>query len=213
MKKIIILVSAALMAVTSLKAEGLNITAGYAMGLDKYTEANGQKSNKFSNGFYIGIGYTIRDVISDNWNIDTGLQYVNFWGKKNDECKFLDGSKIKGQQVDSYIQLPVRLNYTWDTENCDFFLYAGPKFLFGLKSQFRSDDVPGPINWYAKELEHAYKRFNLMLGVGGGVYIGEHLRIDVGYDWGVLNRYKGDYKDEGHKLYESMLNVGVAFCF
>ncbi len=212
MKKLILTVAAIIMAATSLFSRGLNITAGYAMGLDKYTEANGEKYSEFSNGFNIGIGYTIREVIADGWNIDTGLQYVNLWGRKNSEYKLLDGSVIKGQEVDSYIQLPVRLSYSWDTENCDFFLFAGPKFLFGLISQFRTDNDL-TVNWYARESENSYKRFNLMLGIGGGVYIGEHLRIDVGYDWGVLNRYKGSYKDEGYKLYESMLNVGAAFCF
>lgn len=212
MKKIILTIAAVILAASALDARGLNITAGYAMGLDKETEASGEKTKEFSNGFHIGIGYTIREVIGDSWNIDTGLQYINLWGKKNREFKTIDGNVIKGQEVDSYIQLPVRLNYSWDTENCDFFLFAGPKFLFGLKSQFRtSDDLL--INWYARQSQNSYKRFNLMLGIGGGVYVGEHLRIDVGYDWGVLNRYKGDYKDEGYKLYESMLNVGVALCF
>ena len=61
--------------------------------------------------------------------------------------------------------------------------------------------------------EQQYSRFNLMLGVGGGMYIGEHFRLSLGYDWGVLNRYKGDLKDAGNKLYQSMATVNVAICF
>lgn len=207
MKKIIILVSAALLTVTSLKAEGLNITAGYNTGFAKQTW-NGVRSNDIYHGFNVGIGYTFREIVGDHVNIATGLQYVNMFGKKG---TYDEDLKMKGQQVDSYIQLPVRFTYLFDTEGCDFFLFAGPKFLFGLKSQFRTDDVN--FNWYARGTEQQYTRFNLMLGVGGGMYIGEHFRLSLGYDWGVINRYKGDLKSLGNKLYQSMATVNVAMCF
>lgn len=210
MKRIIITTAALLLGAASLFAgdKGLYITGGYTMGLDKYTGATGTKSKDVANGFYAGVGYNIKDLFGDGGSIDTGLQYVGFWGKPGT----MDlGLGYKGQQKDSYIQLPVRVRYTWENENFNFFLYAGPKFMFGLKSQFVGELVT--TNWYAKQLESAYKRFNLMLGLGGGFEIGEHLRIDLGYDWGVLNRYKGALKDSGNKLYQSMLTVGVAVCF
>lgn len=207
MKKIILTIAAVILAALSLEARGLNITAGYNTGIAKETW-NGTRSTDIYNGFNVGIGYTFREIVGDHVNIATGLQYVNMFGKKN---TYNEELKRNGQQVDSYLQLPVRFTYLFDTESCDFFLFAGPKFLFGLRSQFRTDDVNA--NWYARETEQQYSRFNLMLGVGGGMYIGEHFRLSLGYDWGVLNRYKGDLKNEGKKLYQSMVTVNVAMCF
>lgn len=210
MKKIIITAAALLLGAATLFAgdRGFYITGGYAMGLDKYTDLTKSKSKEISNGFYAGIGYNIKELFGEDGSIDAGIQYAGFWGK---QLETVLGIPYKGQQKDSYIQIPVRARYTWENENVNFFLYAGPKFMFGLKSQFIGELVT--VNWYAKQLENAYKRFNLMLGLGGGIEIGGHFRIDLGYDWGVINRYKGDLKDSGCKLYESMLTAGVAVCF
>ena len=208
MKKIILTIAAIILAASVLEARGLNLTAGYNTVFEKATSGAGARSTDVFNGFHVGVGYTFREIFGDHGNIATGLQYVGLFGKSNEYSEIL---KVKGQEVDSYLQLPVRFSYLFDTEKCDYFLFAGPKFLFGMKSEFRTDDVK--FNWYAREMEHSYSRFNLMLGIGAGMYIGEHFRMAIGYDWGVLNRYKGELKSNNYKLYQSMLTVNVAMCF
>lgn len=230
MKKFFIVVIALIAASSTLRAEGFNITAGYTNFVEKYKiakalpERKGLDFTEVYHGFYVGVGYTLKDVIGDCISITPGLQFVMNYGKKQHieiykywpEFKDLDPGL--GQEKDSYLQIPVRFSYGFETENARFSIFAGPKFIVGMRAAFEGEN--GTILWYGNRgTNRVYNRFNLMLGLGGSVNIGEHFRINVGYDWGVLNRVKADYAKGtplnfgGNSVYESMLTVGFGFCF
>lgn len=221
MKKLFIVCIALIAASSTLRAEGFNITAGYTWFLEKENLADKVKRNTDYNGFYVGVGYTLKDVIADCISITPGIQYTMNFGKQNQrlelfkyypELKPLDPGE--GQEVDSYIQIPIRFSYGLETEHARFSFFAGPKFSVGTKAEFRGELTK--LNWYADKY---YNRFNLFLGLGAAAYVGEHFRINVGYDWGCINRYKqGFLKELGldsdkNSLFESMLSVGVGLCF
>lgn len=223
MKKLFIAIATLLIAATSLHARGFNITAGYTWFLEKETLAAGKtfKQNMSYNGFYVGVGYTLQDVIADCISITPGIQYTMNFGKQNQKLELLDYyPELKpyvpsiGQEVDSYIQIPIRFSYGLETEHARFAFFAGPKFSVGTKAEFRGENTK--INWLANQY---YNRFNLFLGLGAVAYIGDHFRINAGYDWGCINRFKQGFGKaleldfDKNSLFESMLTVGVGLCF
>ena len=58
--------------------------------------------------------------------------------------------------------------------------------------------------------EYKYGRFDVMLGGGVAVDFFDIVRFNIGYDYGLVNRYTGDADYTRHR---SQLTVGVAYLF
>lgn len=98
------------------------------------------------------------------------------------------------------------------------FAFGGPTLSVGLSSTSGSSvsiNIPGsPINGSSKDDNYSeifsYNRMNLLLGGGLGAELLDHYRVQVSYNFGLLNRSSlgGDYV-----LLNNRLLVGVAYVF
>ena len=57
--------------------------------------------------------------------------------------------------------------------------------------------------------DYRYKRFDVQLGAGVGIELFKFLEVKVGYDWGLLDRFAGDFDElRRNQFYAS---VGLRF--
>ena len=126
-----------------------------------------------------------------------------------------DLMSVSGRMKNHYLDIPVHLQIGVPILGVvRVFAYGGPKFIVGLSSKTTVDmDVAGTsttvtYNHYSgkvtapglsdDELGNAsddtgtFKRFDIMMGVGGGVELFKHLTVKAGYEWGLMNLSKAD---------------------
>ena len=87
------------------------------------------------------------------------------------------------------LRIPVMLNWREQFNTIEVGVQAGPTFNIGLAGDMYKDPIKA-------------KRFDIALGAG--IWLGyEKIRLEVGYSYGLLNRFdgSGDYSWRFHKLY------------
>ncbi|MDE6871629.1 MAG: PorT family protein [Bacteroidales bacterium] len=122
------------------------------------------------------------------------------------------------------------------------YVFAGPTFEIGLSASDKlaikgntslDNAIDGKItyNYYTQKVKAAsltdaqagvyddflpseshYRRFDVMIGGGAGLEIVKFIDFKVGYDYGLVNRFKGDFVDIG-KLNRDQFYVGLAVRF
>lgn len=122
------------------------------------------------------------------------------------------------------------------------YVFAGPTFEVGLSSRDQlsirgnnaiDDMVDGKItyNYYTRKVKSSslsnsqseiyddylpseahYRRFDIMMGGGIGLEIVRFIDFKIGYDYGLVNRFKGDLADAG-KVNREQFYVGLAVRF
>ncbi|MCM1178567.1 MAG: PorT family protein [Bacteroidales bacterium] len=80
-----------------------------------------------------------------------------------------------------------------------------------IKTSSLNDSQAGIYDDYLPS-DSRYRRFDVMLGGGVGLEIVRFIDFKVGYDYGLVNRYKGDFADTG-KLNRDQFYVGLAVRF
>lgn len=120
------------------------------------------------------------------------------------------------------LNVPVDVKYTFNIipSVLNISIFVGPTFSLGLASQDKlsisgefagiafdgtlkydnytgkiksdniSEELQNTLNGYMPE--SSMSRFDIMLGGGIGVGLFKFLNVKAGYDYGLLNRYKGD---------------------
>ena len=159
------------------------------------------------NGFYVGVSDDIRLVAGLGLRI--GLNY-SYTTDKSARSIFDDMSMKGGAEKDHYLNVPLRLRYTFNIvpKVLKIQAYAGPVFSVGLSHTYSYDFADGSLkyNYYTgkfksgaldeEDTQHLglpqYKRFDVTVGGGIGVELFNFLELKVGYDWGVTDRFKGD---------------------
>ena len=129
------------------------------------------------NGFYAGV--LTQFQMTDMIYFEPGLLF-DFGAK--------DGDSI------SYLRLPLHIGAGFALGNgFDLFANAGPGVAIGL---FGSNDV-----------FDYYKRFDINLGLEGGLRINDRYEFRIGYDWGLLKQV------EDTKIHRGVMHVGLAYRF
>ena len=209
MKKILsTLLAASLMLLgTQAFAQG-SINAGYLNSTQSFQNSDGVNSN----GAYVGASYNIG--IAGGFGIAPGIYYSLIANNKDAAATVL-GIPISGSTKfrEHAINVPVYLNWGTDlARDSRFFVYAGPTIQYGLSSKTKIAGGVGSITadkTYDNYKDSNLNPFNVYLGGGIGITVAG-IQVSVGYDYGMMNLYKGDDAVQSKR---SNIKIGVGFAF
>ena len=124
----------------------------------------------------------------------------------------LPGFTIKDR--DHTLSVPIDLKYAYNfNDNFRVYAFAGPRVAVGVAfynvAKFqgeseKSDDMYGE--------DGMYSRFDLQLGLGAGIQY-KRVSLELGYDWGMLNRIKSEYTDGEGSMKRNIFTVGLGVSF
>ena len=201
MKKVLALVAAVMLLGGTAMAQ-----ASFGVGYMNPTHISLTDSNL--NGFYAGFDYNIH--LSDNFGIAPGV-YCSYGNKTQQSTSVLGSGKVTLSEA--YIGVPVNLNYSFKLAP-DFALniYAGPTFAYGIMSKSKGDinilGLGGSTEGNLYDNTN-YKPLDVLIGGGVAFDYAEMIRINIGYNYGVLDRNSNDNATYNR----SYLHMGVAYLF
>lgn len=195
MKKLFVTMIALAAAVTAFAQmpEGLAVGAGY-LSSDSKTKMGDVTHTETYGGFFVNADYNIH--LSDALGVAPGVA-LDFLSKKENDVNY------------SFINLdiPVMVNYTFPVGDIlKVIPFAGPTVQLGLSGKAKAGD--NTVNLYGKD--HETSRLQLYVGGGVALEIAEILRVHIGYDLGLLNRYTGD---ADYSAKNNGLHFGVSYLF
>lgn len=208
------------------------LTVGAGYNHEVMTErAGGDDESEGLDGFYIEATYDW-DFLEDYWGllaIQPGLRF-SYMG--NSESEELMGVKMRSSLNETYFDIPVHVKYSYPLGDLKLSAFAGPVFSLGLSSSAKftmkgdGEDYMTKVSLYTgktvskgddggydAELDGSatdYARFDLKLGVGVGASIADVISVKAGYNFGLLNRYTGEYD---YKIHTGVFYVGLGFSF
>ena len=209
MKKILsTLLAASLMLLgTQAFAQG-SINAGYLNSTQSFKNSDSVNSN----GAYVGASYNIG--IAGGFGVAPGIYYSLIANNKASSGSIF-GVDVSGSSKfrEHAINVPVYLNWGTDlARDSRFFVYAGPTVQYGVSSKTKVAGGVGSVT--ADKTFDNYKDsnlnpFNVYLGGGIGITVAG-IQVSVGYDYGMMNLYKGDDATQSKR---SNIKIGVGFAF
>ena len=105
-----------------------------------------------------------------------------------------------------YLDVPVRARFNIPVGGRNnLFLFTGPVLSVNLVSI--DAHASGTTNNY--ETDKDLRRFDVMFGFGVGIDIIEHIRVALGFDYGLLDRVASPDR----KCHHSQLKLGVQYIF
>ena len=201
MKKIASILVASLMLIGVNAMGQASIGAGYLSSTETVKSGNSTTERTPLNGFYVGMGYTL--PIASGINFTPGV-YFGMASKSNATSIF--GLKLQGKQTDSFINIPMHFSFNAELgSGLAFFAYAGPSASIAVSSKISS----GNTTYDRLADNESLQRFDVMLGGGVGLKFNDMVRFQVGYDFGMLNRYNSN----NYVVKRNQLTAGVAFLF
>ena len=213
MKKVFsILLAASLMLLGTQAFAQMSVNAGYLNSTQSFKDSNTKSIN--SNGAYAGVSFNV--PVAGAFGIAPGIYYSMITNKSeaSGRIPFLD-IPISGAStfMEHAINVPVYFNYGMDlARDTNVFVYAGPTLQYGIAS---STKLAGGVGEFSADKTYNnydnenYNRFNVYLGGGIGFQVSA-IQITVGYDYGMMNLYKGDNATKTHR---SNLKLGLGFVF
>ena len=199
---------------------GIGLTFGYVNSnyrtLDLATDES--TTSGLLHGFTIGLTKDF-SLLPHALYFQTGLNYYYQNDPRNEN---VDGLRIVGDREEHHVGIPLRLKYDLHLlDRVGLTFDAGPTLLMGLSSKFKyktklGDNVSGvDYNLYNGKLdstgdasflgkwmestgmypEGRLGRFDVMLGASVGANFFHVLEVRIGYDWGLINRYRKDVAD------------------
>ena len=237
MKKLIAVIMAAAVALgmtsAQLAARG-GIEAGYVNSSYSFKKGISDDNNYSLNGFYVGLSKDVR--LFAGLHIVPGIYYTYLTDNSKDEVL---GLKLRGNASDHYLSVPIMFRYQFGLPGVKLYVFAGPTLSAGLVAKQKyivSGDILGTningevsYNLYTGKVktddidifqdgenpvdeivpDYMYNRFDVQLGGGVGIEVLKFLEVKVGYDFGLMNRYKGDAAE----LYRNQFYAAVGFRF
>ena len=149
------------------------------------------------------------------------------------------GGRVVGDWNEHYLSIPLKLKYEVPVmDRLCVFATAGPTLVGGVSSSMKyrariNDSVNAALSYnvysgkvrtndamsealkadISSQLPAArYRRADLQLGLSAGVRFSEFLEGQIGYDWGIGNRYKDETLDDlKMRRQQFYITVGVRF--
>lgn len=210
------------------------IEAGYVNSSYSFKSGISGDNNYSLNGFYVGLSQDV--PLFAGLHIVPGIYYTFLTDNSREDVM---NFKLKGSLSDHYLNVPIMFRYQFGLPGVKLFIFAGPTLSLGLVSNQKytisgtvlDANIMGDIsyNYYTgkvnskdldipQDTENPYKdiipdirynRFDVLLGGGIGIEAFKFLEVKVGYDWGLLNRYKGD----GAELHRNQVYAGIGIRF
>ena len=204
------LLAASLMLIGTQAFAQTSVNAGYLNSSQSFSESNSNSIN--SNGAYAGISFNI--PLAGGFGIAPGLYYSMITNKSGSTGTIL-GIPVSASStfMEHAVNVPLYLNYNLNlASDSNFFIFAGPTAQYGIAS---STKLAGGVGDNSAEKKYDnydnenYNRFNVYLGGGVGFQVSA-IQITVGYDYGLMNLYKGENATNTHR---SNLKLGLGFVF
>lgn len=208
MKKVkFLLASLAIIAASSLNAQGFGVQAGYSNSTTFIGEGD-TLSNL--NGFHVGpiAELTIQGPFS--------LQYGLFYNYQTKQETYEGVVTAKTSTTFHSVDIPVRLAFTIPTGSpVGVFVFGGPSFNVGISKKTTSKVTsslgtfePPTIDYYKTDDngDSRQSRFDIQMGVGAGIKL-QNLQFRLSYDWGLLDTNNSD----NYILTRDELKASVAF--
>jgi hypothetical protein len=211
MKKIFsTILAASLMLIGTQAFAQMSVNAGYLSSTQSFGDSNSKSVN--SNGAYAGVSFNV--PISGGLAVAPGVYYSMITNKSGGAGTILGiPASASSTFMEHAINVPVYFNYGMDlARDTNVFVYAGPTLQYGLASTTKLAGGVGEfsgVRTYNNYDNQNYNRFNVYLGAGIGFQVSA-IQITVGYDYGMMNLYKGDNAAKTHR---SNLKLGVGFVF
>lgn len=207
MKKVLTAAIAAVLMLAGTDAFAqLSVGAGWVNSTLTRTVGGTKWDGEPSNGFYVGATYNI--PLIGNFGVAPGAYYSMLAGKGNTTVY---GVSLNSTTFTEHaLNVPIYLNYGYDLNGVKFLAFAGPTIQYALSSKYKSNTLGiGTVVDSFKDLNQS--PFNLYVGGGLGAEISETLQIIIGFDYGVLNLYKGNINNSSTHRYNIKIGVGYLF--
>lgn len=217
--------------------EGLGMHFGYVHSSSRVRDLYMNEVDKVGgmNGFDVGLTMDFT-LIPEALYLQSGLDYVYQMDKP--ETQDVGFVKLTGKNQDHYLDIPVQLKYAHPLNSkVGIFAQVGPVLSFGMSSKMRyrarledGSNAQVVYNYYTGKIktqgmsgsveqivnsqipDSKFRRFDMRLGGAVGARFFDVLEASIGYQWGVVNKYRGDvakeYKMRRQQLY---VTVGVRF--
>lgn len=197
MKKFFITIALVAVAATSAMAQ-ISAGAGY-LNMDL---KNGSDVTLNQNGFYAGAN--VAYGLGSGFAVAPGLYYGYLYS--DDSYAGLLETKTNSH----YLAIPVNVTYSLPLlDVLDAFVYAGPQFNIGLSSK-----TEGKLLSVSTEIDNygdngTLNRFDVSIGAGLGVEVCDLVRVNFGYNWGLVDLSKSD----NTTLKQAGWHVGLSVLF
>lgn len=170
----------------------LYVGAGYSY--SPTASKAGKITERFDrNGFYLQAGYGLN--VGKHLGIVPGLEYEVVTKTENDV-----------KQPEQYLNIPVKVTYGFSLGNIvELGAFVAPTFSMGLTSKAKVDDTS--VDMYGED--GFYKRGDFRVGLGVYCDLIEKVRINLNYNFGVVNRSKVD----DTTMRRNGVQLGVAYLF
>ena len=189
------LLAATLMLLGTQAFAQMSVNAGYLS--SSLSRENAKALN--ANGAYAGISFNI--PVAGGLAIAPGVYYSMINGEN-----LAYGALPIGTMTEHAVNVPFYLNYGLElARDTKFFVFGGPTAQYAIANSVKVSDNLKGSNFDEKN----YNRMNVYLGGGVGFQVSA-IQITVGYDYGMMNQYKGDNAPTYHR---SNLKLGVGFVF
>ena len=191
MKKLFLSILVAALTAVCASAQ-LYVGAGYSY--SPTASKAGKITERFDrNGFYIQAGYGLN--VGKHLGIVPGLEY-EVVTKTEDEVK----------SPEQYLNIPVKVTYGFSLGNIvKLGAFVATTFSMGLTSKAKVDDTS--LDMYGED--GFYKRGDFRVGLGVYCDLIEKVRINLNYNFGVVNRSKVD----DITMRRNGVQLGVAYMF
>lgn len=218
-------------------AEGLGLHFGYVHSFyrvtDKFTDSVDNTEGK--NGFHVGLTKDAT-LIPYSLYFHTGVDYV--YQMANPDINKIGSLKVIAKGQDHRLDIPFQLKYLYPvTPGITAFAMVGPTLSLGMASNLKyrarydgGSSAGVSYNYYTGKVKTTgeadvlrevletqipaakYRRADLYVGGVVGAQLFDVIELSLGYDWGVVNQYRGtiseDFKMRRQQLY---VTLGVRF--
>ncbi len=210
MKKLLPLLSFALLLSATVSAQGLRYGVTGGMNVGNYAIKLG--GNSFSSdsriGFRVGFRMEIGAPFIYNGFYFMGEAMLSAKGSKMSTS--IDNKSVSNTSRPYYLEIPLHIGYHYAFKNSSFGIFGsfGPYFgigLFGTNKMTVDNVISKPDTFGSNGL----KRFDFGLGLRAGVSMFDHYRIYLGYDWGLINIAQ----TSGDRINNRNFYIGAAYMF
>lgn len=192
MKKTLLLIFAA-----ALMLAGVHASAQVSVGAGPATRLYFEKGRKVNYTYGVQLNFEDSKRLTDVFGYSAGLDFGTY-GKKDYYSEGLGLSEM-------YVDIPVRAKfYIPFSGSAEMFLFGGVIPSVCVSSNIKSE--AGKTSRFGEASD--YFRYDVLAGGGIGLELGERFRFALGYDHGLLDRYKDDFV-----LHVAAVKFAISFLF
>lgn len=197
MKKILLSIAVAVLGTVAASAQ-FGINAGYSNVNENYS-LNGTSDDESINHVFVGANYTFSlDKFCQGLGFETGLSV--YYGKKTyDETLYTE------KYTNSFLSLPVLLEYTIQIGNFEVNPFGGFEFTYGLNSKSKITGNGTGASYTTDWYEDTYKRLEVSAEIGLGFKLIDNIYLFADYQKGLINTSKQDGMEAGTSTFEAGL--------